>query len=143
MGRPADFYRQLEPERLAEHIVAMSRRDIRDLVDESWSASTPSSGTTCPHRARDRRARVQESLPAVVREVTEQVGANIDQLLDIKLMVIRRIDPALANRVFLEVGRRELTFIQNFGFVCGLVLGIPLVLVTRAFPRGGSCPCWA
>ena len=49
-------------------------------------------------------------------------------------MVIGRLeaDPALANRVFVEMGHRELRFIINFGFVFGLVLGVPLVFLTEA-----------
>ena len=46
-------------------------------------------------------------------------------------MVIKRFDPELANRVFLEMGRRELKFIQNFGFVFGFVLGIPVAVLTH------------
>ena len=53
-------------------------------------------------------------------------------------MVIRRIEahPELANRIFLEVGRKELRFIINFGFFFGFLLGIPLVVHHRgAVPR--------
>ena len=56
--------------------------------------------------------------------------------MDIKLMVIRRISerPELANRIFLEVGRRELRLIVNFGFFFGLALGFPMVFITEALP---------
>jgi uncharacterized membrane protein YheB (UPF0754 family) len=76
--------------------------------------------------------RVQEQLPEIVREVTGQIGAHVDQLLDVKLMVIRHIEenPELANRIYLEVGRRELRFIINFGFVFGFLLGIPTAVLT-------------
>ena len=46
-------------------------------------------------------------------------------------MVIKRFDPELANRVFLDMGRRELKFIQNFGFFFGFVLGIPVAALTH------------
>ena len=87
-------------------------------------------------------ARVQEQLPDIVRTVTGEIGAHIDQLLDIKLMVISRIEerPELANRIFLEVGRRELRFMINFGFFFGLVLGIPLVFLTEAVPHWWVLP---
>ena len=60
-----------------------------------------------------------------------EIGEHIDQLVDIKLMVIKRFDPELANRVFLDMGRRELKFIQNFGFFFGFLLGIPVALLTH------------
>src|SRR3954451_3087173 len=66
-----------------------------------------------------------------------EIGDNIDQLLDIKLMVIRRMEanPALANEIFQAVGRQELKFIVNFGFWFGLMLGIPTAIITEVlFP---------
>jgi uncharacterized membrane protein YheB (UPF0754 family) len=48
-------------------------------------------------------------------------------------MVIKRFEeqPDLANRVFLDMGRRELKFIQNFGFFFGFTLGIPVAVITH------------
>jgi uncharacterized membrane protein YheB (UPF0754 family) len=53
--------------------------------------------------------------------------------MDVKLMVIRQMEerPELANRIFLEIGRRELRFIINFGFWFGLLLGIPTAVITE------------
>ena len=50
-----------------------------------------------------------------------------------KLMVIRRMEeePELCNRVFLEVGRKELRFIINFGFFFGFAIGIPTAILTE------------
>src|SRR3954451_11523734 len=33
IGSPAEFYQQLEPEKIAEHIVAVAQDDIRDVVE--------------------------------------------------------------------------------------------------------------
>ena len=95
-----------------------------------------------PPRVREAmHARVQRQLPDIVREITDEIGSNIDQLLDVKLMVIRRIEerPELCNRVFLEVGRKELRFIINFGFVFGFALGIPRSSPSTCSPSGGCC----
>ena len=67
-----------------------------------WSASTRSCGATC-RRACARRvhARVQRQLPEIVaRRSPTRSASNIDQLLDVKLMVIRHMEarPELANR---------------------------------------------
>jgi uncharacterized membrane protein YheB (UPF0754 family) len=67
----------------------------------------------------------------------DEIGENIDQLLDVKLMVIRRMEanPALANEIFRSVGEQELKFIVNFGFWFGLALGIPTAIITEVlFP---------
>jgi uncharacterized membrane protein YheB (UPF0754 family) len=81
------------------------------------------------------RARMDEYLPVLVKEITDDIGEEIDNLLDVKLMVIRRIEqqPELANRIFLEVGRKEMDFIVNSGFLFGFLLGIPQIPLFAAF----------
>ncbi|HKG34877.1 MAG TPA: hypothetical protein VKA89_00400 [Solirubrobacterales bacterium] len=134
LGRPADFYEQLEPDRIAEHILRTARRDIRKAVERIMERENPQLWRDLPPRLREAvHERVQRQLPDIVRTVTGEIGNNVDQLLDIKLMVIRRIEqnPELANRIFLEVGRKELRFIINFGFWFGLLLGIPTAFLTE------------
>src|SRR5207302_11362285 len=76
--------------------------------------------------------RVERQLPEIVEGITEDIGLNIDHLLNIKLMVIRQLSrrPELDNRVYQDVGARELRTIINFGFWFGLVLGVPVALLT-------------
>jgi uncharacterized membrane protein YheB (UPF0754 family) len=75
--------------------------------------------------------RVQDQLPDISRRLTDEIGDHIDQLIDVKLMVIKRFDGELANRVFLDMGQRELNFLKNFGFVFGFILGIPIAVLTH------------
>jgi uncharacterized membrane protein YheB (UPF0754 family) len=136
LGSPADFYQQLEPEEIAEHIIATARDDIREVVERIMRREHPRLWRDLPPRVREAvHSRVEKQLPEIVRAVTEEIGDHIDQLLDVKLMVIRHIEahPELANRIYLEVGRRELRFIINFGFLFGFLLGIPVALITNAF----------
>jgi uncharacterized membrane protein YheB (UPF0754 family) len=143
VGRPADFYRQLEPDKIAEHIVATSQRDMRDLVERIMEREQPQLWNNLPQLVREAvHLRVQQQLPDIVRSITNDIGENIDQLIDVKLMVIKHIeaDPQLANRIFLDVGKKELRLIQNLGFVIGLVLGIPMIWITKAFPQWWVLP---
>ena len=133
LGGAGDFYEQLDPEAIAEHILANASGEIHDVVDRIMEREHPQLWHDLPPRPREAvHARVQEQLPGIVHPITEQIGAHVDQLLDVKLMVIRRIEanPELANRIFLEVGRKELRFIVNFGFVFGFLLGIPTAFLT-------------
>jgi uncharacterized membrane protein YheB (UPF0754 family) len=134
VGGPGDFYQQLEPDKIAEHILATARGDVHDVVERIMAREHPDLWRDLPPRIRNAvHARVQEHLPDIIRTVTDEIGTNVDQLLDVKLMVIRHIeaDPALANRVFLEVAQRELRFMINFGFVFGFLLGIPTAYITE------------
>jgi uncharacterized membrane protein YheB (UPF0754 family) len=137
LGQPAEFYRQLEPDAIAEHILATAGDEVREVVERIMEREYPRLWRELPPRVREMvHSRVADQLPDVVYGLTEQLGEHVDQLLDIKLMVIRRIEeqPQLANRIFLEVGRKELKFIVNFGFWFGLVMGIPVVGVVELFP---------
>ncbi|MGI8921415.1 MAG: hypothetical protein ACR2HD_07055 [Solirubrobacteraceae bacterium] len=134
LGSPGEFYRQLEPDMIAEHILATSQRDIRNLVERIMVRENGQLWRDLPPRVREAvHARVLEQLPGIVHEVTDQIGRNIDQLLDVKLMVIAHLEahPELANRIFTDVGQRELRLMINFGFVFGFVLGIPVVVITE------------
>jgi uncharacterized membrane protein YheB (UPF0754 family) len=137
IGGPRDFYQQLEPEQIAQQILDSSREDIREVVERTMQREYPQVWNEMPQRMRDAvHSRVQRQLPDIVHQVTGEIGTHIDQLIDVKLMVIRHIEanPELGNRIFLEVGRKELRLIINFGFLFGLVQGIPLVFITHALP---------
>jgi uncharacterized membrane protein YheB (UPF0754 family) len=132
LGTPREFFDQFEPEKIAEHMVAASREEIPDIVERVMLAEQPGLWRRLPPPIRELVvARVQEQLPDIIGQLTVAIGEHIDQLIDVKLMVIKRFDPELANRVFLDMGRRELRFIQNFGFAFGFLLGIPVAVLTH------------
>src|SRR3954463_13860765 len=134
VGSAKDFYEQLDPERVAEHMLRSARGDIRGMVEEIMQRDHPDVWNELPPQLRERvHARVQEQLPDIVRSITDELGENVDQLLDIKLMVIRNIEknPELSNRIFRAIGRRELRLIINLGFVFGFIFGIPTAVLTE------------
>lgn len=143
LGTPSEFYQQLEPDRIAEHIVTLFEPDIPDLVDEVMMRENPGFWRDLPPAGR--RAvvsRVRAQLPSVVKSVTDEIGVHIDQLLDPKIMVIEhfRANPDLAVRVFKEVGQKELNLMVNFGFIFGFLLGIPVAFVDHWFHQWWLLP---
>jgi uncharacterized membrane protein YheB (UPF0754 family) len=143
LGRLSEFYEQLNPDKIAEHILATSQRDIRDVVERIMQREHGQLWNDLPPRVREAvHARVQQQLPDIVRELTDEIARNIDQLADVKLMVIRQMEanPELANRVFLDVGKRELRLMVNFGFVFGFVLGIPVAFIVHIYPHWWVLP---
>jgi uncharacterized membrane protein YheB (UPF0754 family) len=138
VGGPSEFYEHLDPEALAEHMIESARGDFREMVERIIEREHPQLWRELPPELRERiHARVEKQLPDIVRSITGEIGDHIDQLLDVKLMVIRRIEerPELVNRVFLEVAPKELRFIIRFGFLFGFLLGIPTaVLTVLVFP---------
>jgi uncharacterized membrane protein YheB (UPF0754 family) len=136
LGTPAEFYQQLEPDRIAEHIVTLFEPEIPSVVDDVMRRTNPAAWRDLPEPAK--RAvvtRVQAQLPAVVRTVTDEIGTHIDQLLDPKIMVIEhfRANPDLVVRVFKDIGQKELNTMVNIGFVFGFLFGIPVAFVDHWF----------
>jgi uncharacterized membrane protein YheB (UPF0754 family) len=137
LGTTAEFYQQLDPSAIAEHILRTSRAELDAVIDRLMNRYYPTVWANVPPSVRVAiHGRVQAQLPEIVHSLTEQIGANIDQLLDVKLMVIGYMeeDPTLANMIFQEMGKRELRLIIHFGFVFGFILGLPLLGITLLFP---------
>ncbi len=134
LGTPSEFFQQLEPEKMAEHIVSVFEPEIPAIVDRTMRRDSPALWNDLPERARQAvYARVQAQLPDIVRSVTDDIGRYIDQLLDPKLMVVDHFErhPALVNRVFRDIGKRELRLMVNFGFLFGFLFGIPVAIITH------------
>jgi hypothetical protein len=133
VGTPREFFDQLDRRKLSEQILDSSREDIGSLVERNMRREHPQFWRDLPPQMRERiERRVQEQLPEVIDDVTDQLAAHIDELVDVKLMVIRHIEenPELANKVFGSVGDKELKLIVNLGFVFGFLFGIPVAIIT-------------
>ncbi|MCL2582332.1 MAG: hypothetical protein FWE35_07735 [Streptosporangiales bacterium] len=137
LGTQEEFYNQLDPAAIAQHIASSSKEEIHALVDQIIQRKYPRVWASMPSQVRATvHARIDMQIPSVLSKITKALGPNIDQLLDAKLMVIGFMedDPALANQIFDRIGHRELRLIVHFGFVFGFILGLPLLAVTIAFP---------
>ncbi len=137
LGTPAEFWEQLDPEKMAQQIIGSMQEEIRGIVERIMEREQPRLWQELPAQIRELvYRRVEQQLPDIVHDLTDQIGPNFELLADVKLMVIRRFEerPELANRVFLDMGGRELKFIQNFGFVFGFALGIPVAAITHLIP---------
>src|SRR5947209_10098392 len=92
LGTASDFYEQFDPDEIAPHILESSRTDVGELVETVMEREHPQLWRELTPELREAiHDRVQSQMPGIVHEVTRRIGDNIDHLLDIKLMVIRRI----------------------------------------------------
>jgi uncharacterized membrane protein YheB (UPF0754 family) len=144
LGTASEFYQQLEPEAIAEHVLAVAQDDIYDVVERIMEREHARLWHDLPPRVREAvHRRVEQQLPTIVEDiVTGEIAENIDQVLDPKLMVIRHLEanPELANRVFEDVGKRELRLMINFGFIFGFLLGIPVIFIVELLPHWWVLP---
>lgn len=134
-----EFYEQLDPAAVSSFIVTRGKRDIFALVDRIIGREHPEMWGDAPDRVRDLVFdHVERRLPDVTQHLFDRTGDHIDDLSDVKMMIIRHLEenPRLLNRMFLEVGDRELTFLVNSGLIFGTLLGafsIPLFLYVDAW----------
>lgn len=134
-----EFYQRFDPDAIAEHVLATAGEDVHRMVEEIIREENPQLWADTPEPLRRLvHARVSRELPEITREVTHRIGENVDDLLDIKMMVIEHLEdnPRLVNRIFLETGEREFRFLVNSGFVLGTLLGfvsIPLFVFIDAW----------
>ena len=145
LGSPREFYDRLEPDAIAEHILATATDEVHELVDEVMEREHPRLWRDTPTPIRQAiHQRIDRKLPSLVHRVTDRIGEHIDQLLDIKLMVIHAIEerPALANRIFLEVGQRELNFVIWSGLFLGALLGLSTLPMLGLVSGPDGLPPW-
>lgn len=137
VGSIGDFYQQLEPDKIADHLAATAQTEIRQVVEGIMEREHPQLWHDLPPSVKEAvHARVRQQLPEVVRRITSEIGEHVDQLIDAKLMIIRyfREHPEMMNEMFQDIGRKELRFMQNFGFYFGFPMGIILVFILEAWP---------
>lgn len=143
LGSISDFYRELEPDMIAEHLAGVAQNEIRDVVEQIMQQENPQLWHDLPPVIKEAVfARVRSQLPGIVRNITDEIGENVDQLIDAKLMVISYFSahPELLNELFLIMGRKELTFMQNFGFYFGVPMGFALFGVLQLYPQWWVLP---
>ncbi|HET9073752.1 MAG TPA: hypothetical protein VFN48_04165 [Solirubrobacteraceae bacterium] len=137
LGTPAEFYQQLEPDEIARKIVEMFIPEVPRIVDDTMWREQPNLWQAVPPRVKGAvYDRVASQLPSIVKQITDEIGEHIDLLLDPKLMVIDHFaaNPALVNRIFQDVGKRELRLMVNFGFLFGFLFGIPVAAIIHFVP---------
>jgi hypothetical protein len=138
LGSIGDFYRELEPDVIAEHLAVIAQAEIRDVVEQIMLTENPALWHDLPPLVKEAvHARVKQQLPGIIRHITDEIGENVDQLIDAKLMVISYFvaHPELLNELFLLMGKKELGFMQRFGFYFGYPAGFVLVGVLHLFPH--------
>jgi uncharacterized membrane protein YheB (UPF0754 family) len=137
LGSVSDFYRELDPDSIAEHFVTVARPEIRGVVDRIVERESARLWRSLPAFAREAVYRkVESELPENASKITATLGEHIEDLVDPKWMAIRHLteNPKLLNSIFSEIAAKELRFMQNFGFYFGYPMGFLLVALLHVAP---------
>ncbi|MQY22929.1 hypothetical protein [Nocardia macrotermitis] len=134
IGSPRDFIHELDIQGIADHIAEVSRPQLPELVDGVMQRENPELWRAVPRAARQLLyQRVERELPTMCRKAFEQLGDNVDQLIDIKIFVIRylRENPEILKDLTTTIAAPELKFMVRIGLL-GAPFGLLLALVMFA-----------
>ncbi|PSF07099.1 hypothetical protein C7H09_09860 [Marinobacter fuscus] len=137
IGTVQEIFEQIDPKVLAAHIIYTVNPRVEEYVDELMLKEYPTFWENLPASARRMvYERVRRSTPQRVDNLVDDIAENIEELLDIKGMVIEQLsrDKKLLNRIFLECGHVEFRFIINSGFYFGFLFGLIQTLVWYLYP---------
>ena len=143
IGTVQEIFEQIDPRVLATHIIDSVDPRIEEYVDEMMLQEYPTFWENLPASARKMvYERVRKSAPRLVDNLVEDISDNIEDLLDIKGMVIDRLarDKQLLNRIFLECGQVEFRFIVNSGLYFGFLFGLVQMAVWYVYPSWWVLP---
>lgn len=143
IGTLSDVVEQMEPDVIAAHVVREADAQMPQIVAQMARERAPRLWEATPpgiRRAVEDRARA--TLPRVVDGLVEDMTEHIDQLVDMRLMVVEQLssDPRMLNRIFLEAGAREFRFLINSGLWFGALLGVLQMLAQIFFPSPWILP---
>lgn len=143
LGSVADFYAELDPDSLAQHLAVVAQTEITDVIETIMMREHPAIWTQLPPAVRETvHSRVRKQLPSIVKEITDDIGQNVDQLIDVKLMVIRHYEahPELLEELWVTMCAKELRFMRRFGIYFGVPAGFVLVAIIHFVPQWWVLP---
>jgi uncharacterized membrane protein YheB (UPF0754 family) len=125
--KPKEIFARLDPARVAKELEKPMLPIVEQITHEVMSHYQPGLWESIPENLKKILIRrIQQESPAMVRQLMQQTKDNLDQVFDLKEMVITNLtrDKNLLNKIFLESGKEEFKFIQNSGIYFGFLIGL-------------------
>ncbi|MFS1703697.1 DUF445 domain-containing protein [Alteromonas sp. AMM-1] len=119
---------RLEPEALTKAIEHRLHQVVRKIVNEVMESSAPTVWAALPVQGKNLvYRRIEDDIPYVVAKMVEDFQHNVNEILDIKELVVEQLvnSPELINEIFLRSGEKEFPFIVQSGFYFGFLFGLP------------------
>ncbi|KAF0805366.1 hypothetical protein A6D6_02321 [Alcanivorax xiamenensis] len=143
LGSLDEFFREMEPEKIAAHLTKSIQARMEEYVDEVMTERNSVLWENLPLVVRRRvYSRARRAIPAVMDNVVEDISRNLESLVDMKHMIVSRMreDKALMVQMFKEVGEPEFRFVTNSGFYFGFLFGLIQVPVFIFVPGNWVLP---
>lgn len=122
-----EIFDQIDAERLAIELEPILPAIIEEIIDDLMLEQAPKAWEAIPYRIKKRiYKRARQNTPELIEEMMEKVKNNIDEIFDIKGMMISAFtdNPEMLVKLIQEIGYKELTFVQNSGAIFGFLFGL-------------------
>ncbi len=122
---------RIEPDKLTESIQRRLKQVLRKIVNQVMQESAPQLWASMPVQGKNLvYKRIEADIPNVVRKMVDDFKHNVDEILDIKELVVNHLvnEPELINEIFLKAGEKEFPFIEKSGLYFGFLFGIPTMI---------------
>ncbi|SNR61618.1 Protein of unknown function [Haloechinothrix alba] len=129
---PKEIFARLDPEQVAKEVEGPLLEAVDDVTREVMEQYQPHVWEALPPNARRMLlARVRAQAPRSITTIMRQVADNIEDVFDLKHMVVTNLarDKALLNSLIRDISRTEMRFIARSGIYFGFALGIVQLFV--------------
>jgi uncharacterized membrane protein YheB (UPF0754 family) len=143
LGSVSEIIEQMNPAIIGQHILATLTPRLEELVDEIMRKRHRTLWQNLPKPIKQiAYSRVKAEVPRIVDNLVSDITPKIESLFDLKAMVIDHLeqDKQLLNRIFLECGRDEFSFIIRSGLWFGFLFGLPQLVLWYFLPLPALLP---
>jgi uncharacterized membrane protein YheB (UPF0754 family) len=129
---PQEMFDKIDPDELAAELGAPLHDAAEELVDTMMLSFQPQLWRATPDTVKKLIVgNVEGRIPAASRSMFNEFRNQIDQIFDIKHMVVTNLvrDKRTLNSVFQDIGRPAFKFLIRAGLVFGFVIGLVQMVV--------------
>jgi uncharacterized membrane protein YheB (UPF0754 family) len=130
--KPEELFDKIDPDELVNELGEPLREAAEELVNAMMMSFQPQVWRATPDQVKDLIvSNVEGRIPAAARGMFEEFRGQVDQIFDIKHMVVTNLvrDKATLNAVFEDIGRPAFSFLIKSGLYFGFIIGLVQMLV--------------
>ena len=134
---------QLDPAEMAKEMRPYMIKMTERVLTESMVENNVNVWEAVPRKIKERIFnRVSAELPELIEEMMGEINDNVDEVFDLKKMVIDALmrDKQLMVDLFLKCGAEEFKFIERSGFYFGFLFGLVQMAIWFLFPVSWILP---
>ena len=143
LGTLREVFEVMGPGEIARHIARIVDERLPRYADEVMFYAHPGVWERLPQAVKNViYRRLRGEMPRRLHDLMQETAENIEELLDLKHMLIERLDgdKRLLNRLFLESGSAEFRFIILSGLYFGFLFGLVQLAVWIVLPAWWVLP---